>query len=443
MAAGSMWKVFAGCFHPLYDLSDLSYMGFVTTLTPADFKLLRIGSPVVAEEDEWASRCARLALECVAHLLRAALTWMDSYPGSLAALLNGDSQVQQQRLEQAKVDWHAFLAARRQNIPQIKNMVKQSFFQQVHVVECMYMLSRANFERVPADLRRRLELNFCMVGTQVIEHSFRDERVSENRDNENKVMGSTKKWAIPIQAEVLTAKHHYREVDWQSQEIDPSLVPGNITSLFIPPQSDKKMSMPMPALVTERPPTWPTFSPMRVAVQSAELAVFRAYHLSGHWHRARFLWLSVLARAGMVLRKVGSQALADIRSCGVPVQVVNKPLIARGAGGRPNLICAGSSLAGAWPCIAPACSESAAYLGQLTMFVRVFAFWIVPRSVSARCCKGPNPYGVYGSACPSARPLSLVTRTTLGLDPSGRQRRTCYGPGLGSDGPVAQRTLGR
>lgn len=176
------------------------------------------------------------------------------------------------------------------------------------------MLNRVGFASVPPDLRRRLELNFCVSGTQAIEHSFKDERVSETRDSDNKTMGSTRKWSVPIQAEILTKKHHYRELNWNEQELDNSLLPKNMTSLFTPTTNTKQMTMDLPDLVSTKGPQWVTFAPMRIAVQSAELEVMRHYCANGQWSRCRHLWFSQLTRVGLALRRVGTEVLISAPS---------------------------------------------------------------------------------------------------------------------------------
>ena len=80
-ALGGYMPSLLACFSPLVTAATLEYCGFAMALSPG-MAALPVDSPVLGEEDQWATTLARFALEAVANRVRCLLWHEEGFPGA-------------------------------------------------------------------------------------------------------------------------------------------------------------------------------------------------------------------------------------------------------------------------------------------------------------------------------------------------------------------------
>eukprot|EP00974_Lingulodinium_polyedra_P059124 5694058-Lingulodinium_polyedra.AAC.1 len=146
----------AGCFSPLLDKKVLEELGFSTTLTPR-LAALPDDSLLLAEEDQWATTLARMALEAVANRARSLIWHEEGYPGQWAPLLSPQAEVVGACLKKAAANWGAWqLAQGHKGNPVVKRMLSRSMLNQAAVLHTFHLLEQANFEVVPPAVKAML-----------------------------------------------------------------------------------------------------------------------------------------------------------------------------------------------------------------------------------------------------------------------------------------------
>eukprot|EP00974_Lingulodinium_polyedra_P095699 9276416-Lingulodinium_polyedra.AAC.1 len=173
---------------------------------------LDLSHPLVADEDEWASVAAQLALSLVDARFKS-LAWHSyAFPGNMAALLHPEEAVVQQCLAHMKHSWAAFLVAKTKTTRLVQRLVHRSLLNTAVVEEIFEKLAETGFSSVPPDVHQRLVQTFSTMGTKVVEDAFHVERRMETGGQDNKVVSSARKWLQPIAAKLLSSSHHFPEI---------------------------------------------------------------------------------------------------------------------------------------------------------------------------------------------------------------------------------------
>eukprot|EP00974_Lingulodinium_polyedra_P001994 187976-Lingulodinium_polyedra.AAC.1 len=122
-------------------------------------------------------------------------------------------------------------------------------------------------------------------------------------------MAGQRQWHVPVGHKVLSTRHSYEEVPWQSVSLgrgDPKS-PG--WGIHVPPTGGDKTSMNMRSIVGSKSAkaAWPTLSPGSFSGLPAQLAVLEWCHDHNLWSKVGDHKWCQLAQRGLVVRRRGEQ----------------------------------------------------------------------------------------------------------------------------------------
>lgn len=320
---GDFWKHLQSVLGQLSDLAVLEFVGLRLQDTGAPQRLTA-DHPVVAADDELASKMARFAFTLVGFRMQRHLEMLAGWPSRFALVYHQCEGVRDKILEQLRDDWRLFQFSESLRTNFWKKKRERSVFHTVSVLQLVKCSEREGWRSTEKLRQFAMQRETGLRASQVVEDGFQRERRMEARGSNDQV-SEERVWSELLRKKVLETVHHYQPIDPCPSVPKAADLPR---SLFVP--QPRQASMQLSSIQGfNRTPQWCSPGAVSLPGLFADLELLRFADAHNAFDKAENCVLCVLCQPGLLLRhrQAGAWYFAVRPVCGIlgvgwPAEVV-------------------------------------------------------------------------------------------------------------------------
>ena len=287
---------------PFANFEDLAKVGFNIDIDVTLVEELSNDHVLVMEERLLAPLFVQSILSALGKLMMGHFAGPLTYPGRFAALLSEDGNLNEEALQEIKVDYEAWQAVKNMRGAFWTRFMKRTCFNWTIVQETFELLVKCEFKAAP-EVAKQCRRLFNFIGsTYPVECCFQKCTDHSDRDNANKRISGSALWHHPVSERMLERVFHFDQVD--ENTVSDAALEG-VSSDAIPNRlftaKNQDMSIDFKKVVGVGPPSWTTFSGKSYGVLVYDHMMVTALHRRGCLHLANEAWRSGCLPAGSLV----------------------------------------------------------------------------------------------------------------------------------------------